>query len=63
MSDILKRDISGECEGECRDRVREGEEERQNDISASDVESPESYLDAKWARSRNEQPGVFGGHV
>jgi hypothetical protein len=63
MSDILKRDISGECEGECRDRVREGEEERQNDISTSDVESPESYPDAKWARSRNEQPGVWGGHV
>jgi hypothetical protein len=63
MNDILKRDASGECEGECRDRVREGEEERQIDISASDVESPESYPDAKWARSRNEQPGVFGGHV
>ncbi len=63
MTDIPKRDITGECEGECRDRVREGEEERQNDISASDVESPESYPDAKWARYRNEQPGVFGGHV
>jgi hypothetical protein len=27
MTDILKRDITGECEGECRDLVREGEEE------------------------------------
>ncbi len=63
MTDMPKRDITGECEGECRDRVREGEEERQNDISASDVASPESYPDAKWARSRNEPPGAFGGHV
>ena len=64
MTDIPNRDITGKCdEGECRDRVREGEEERQNDISASEVETPESYPDAKWAKSRNEQPGVFGGHV
>jgi hypothetical protein len=64
MTDIPNRDITGRCdEGECRDRVREGEEERQHDISASEVETPESYPDANWAKSRNEQPGVFGGHV
>jgi len=63
MTDMLKRDITGECEGECRDRVREGEEERQHEMKNSGVESPESYPDAKWARSRNEPPGVFGGHV
>ena len=64
MTDIPKRDITGKCdEGECRDRVRGGEEERQHDISASEVETPESYPDAKWAKSRNEPPGVFGGHV
>jgi len=63
MTDILKRDITGECEGECRDRVREGEEERQDEIKGSDVKAPESYPDAHWARSRNEQPGVWGGHV
>lgn len=63
MSDILKRDITGECEGECRDRVREGEAERQHSIESSGVETPESFPDAKWAKSRNEQPGVFGGHV
>lgn len=63
MTDTLRRDITGECEGECRDLVREGEEERQDEILASDVEAPESYPDAPWARSRNEQPGVFGGHV
>jgi hypothetical protein len=63
MNDILKRDITGECEGECRDRVREGEEERQDEIKGSGVEVPESYPDAHWARSRREQPGVWGGHV
>jgi len=63
MTDILKRDITGECEGECRDLVRDGEEERQDEILASDIETPEEYPNAKWARSRDEQPGVWGGHV
>ncbi len=63
MNDILKRDITGECQGECRDRVREGQEERQIEIKGSDVNAPEFYPDARWARSRNEQPGVWGGHV
>ena len=63
MSDILKRDITGECEGECRDRVREGESERQRAINVSDVQTPESFPDVAWSRSRNEQPGVWGGHV
>ena len=63
MTNMLRRDITGDCEGECRDRVKEGEEERQDDINASNLEAPESYPDASWARSRNEQPGVWGGHV
>jgi hypothetical protein len=64
MANIPNRDLTGKCdEGECRDRVREGEDERQHDINASGIETPEEYPDAKWARSRNEQPGVYGGHV
>ncbi len=63
MTDMPKRDITGECDEECTDRVRAAEEERQDDIRRSDVEAPDSYPDAKWARSRNEQPGVWGGHV
>ena len=63
MNDTLKKDITGECEGECEDRVRQGEEERQNEIENSNFEAPESYPDASWASSRNEQPGVWGGHV
>ena len=35
MTDMLKRDITGECEGECRDLAREGEEKRQDEINAS----------------------------
>ena len=64
MANIPNRDITGKCdEGECRDRVREGEDERQHDINASDVETPEEYPRVKSAESRNEQPGVYGGHV
>jgi len=63
MTDILKRDVTGECEGECRDLAREGEEERQDEINASGLETPESYPDAHWAKSRNEPPGALGGHV
>ena len=64
MTDMPHRDTMGRCdEGECRDRVREGEDERQHDINASDVETPEEYPRVKSAESRNEQPGVYGGHV
>lgn len=57
------RDITGECEGECRDRVKEGEAERQRAIKAQKVETPESYPRADWAKSRNNPPGELGGHV
>ena len=63
MTVIPARDITGECEGECRDRVREGEEERQDEINVSGIEAPDEYPDARWAKSRSEQPGVWGGHV
>jgi hypothetical protein len=63
MTDMPKRDITGECDGECRDRVHEGEMERQEDINASPHKSSESFKKTPWARSRNDQPGVFGGHV
>gem|GEM_PF-193561 len=56
------RDITGVCEGECRDRAREGEEERQAAINREHIESGESphVTDAE---KRTEQPGVWGGHV
>ncbi len=63
MKNILKRDITGECVGECRDIVREAEEKRQAEIDRLAVESPESYPNMPNAFSRNEPPGVWGGHV
>jgi len=43
-SKVLKRDITGKCEeGECRDRVTEGNKARKVEIEKSGVKSPESY--------------------
>jgi hypothetical protein len=63
MSNMPKRDITGECEGECKDRVREGEEDRQKEIATSGVKSPDSFPNAPGAKSRNDPPGWLGGHV
>jgi hypothetical protein len=64
MSDVLKRDITGECD-ECEDRVKEGEKERQKEIDAatSKVENPQEFPEAPGAKSRNEPPGALGGKV
>lgn len=58
-----KRDISGECEGECRDRVTEGEKERQKTLEKEGVEAPENYPKAPGAEKRDNPPGELGGHV
>ncbi len=63
MTDMPKRDTKGECEGDCRNRVKEGEEERQGQMKQENVESPEEYPEAPDAKKRKEQPGVYGGHV
>ena len=43
-SKVLKRDITGKCdEGECRDRVTEGNKARQVEIDNSGVKAPKSY--------------------
>jgi hypothetical protein len=59
----LERDVTGACRGECRDIIREGEEERQRQINAEGIEQPETFPRAKWANERDTQPGVYGGHV
>ncbi|MFZ0611106.1 MAG: hypothetical protein WAM73_02605 [Desulfobacterales bacterium] len=58
-----KRDITGDCEGECRDRVNEGRDERQESLKKENVESPEDYPKAPGAEKRNRPPGDMGGHV
>ena len=44
-----KRDVTGKCEGECRDLVGEGEEERQSELKKADVKAPLSYPNAPGA--------------
>ena len=61
MADIPKRDITGDCdEGDCKDRVSEGEKERQKEIAKSGVKSADSFPNAPGAKSRNEPPGFMG---
>ena len=62
MSKPLERDVNGKCDG-CRDRVKEGREERQDKLEKSKVESPEEYPEAPGAKSRNAPPGSLGGKV
>lgn len=43
-SKVLQRDVTGKCkDGECRDRVSEGNKARQAEIDKSGIEAPESY--------------------
>ncbi|MBF0469385.1 MAG: hypothetical protein HQK61_10960 [Desulfamplus sp.] len=62
MNNILSRDITGKCEGECRNLVREGEEKRQKEIDVHSY-SGGSSPSVRAANSRSEQPGFLGGHV
>jgi len=62
MTSIPTRDITGKCEGECRDRVREGEEERQREIQSVAHNSPSPHSPS-WTKDRKEQPAVWGGRV
>lgn len=62
MKHIPSRDITGKCEGECRDLVRESEERSQKELNTKEY-SGGSSPSVPWAKSRNEQPGFLGGHV
>ena len=62
MKKMPTRDTTGKCIGECRDRVKEGEEERQRSISSQPYDTP-SPNSPSWTRSRKDQPGVLGGRV
>ena len=60
---ILDRDRTGKCVGECRDLALEGMIFRQAEISADPFKSPDSFPEIPQAYSRNEQPGWLGGHM
>ncbi len=62
MKKMPKRDTTGDCIGECRDRVREGEEERQKEIASKPYDRPNPNSPA-WTKRRNEPPGAMGGRV
>lgn len=62
MKSMPSRDITGKCEGECRNRVREGEQERQREIQSVAHSSPSSKSPS-WTKDRKEQPAVWGGRV
>jgi hypothetical protein len=62
MKNIPRRDISGKCRFGCRDRVREGHQERQLDIASEPYSEP-LESSPEWVRSRKDQPGVYGGRI
>lgn len=62
MESMPTRDTTGKCEGECRDRTREGEEERQSSIASKPYSEP-SPNSPSWVKNRKEQPAVYGGRV
>ena len=54
--EMPKRDVTGKCEGECRDRVEEGEMERQSELEKSGVKSPPDYPNVPGAE-KHVNPG------
>ncbi len=58
------RDITGKCKGECRDRVFEGEQERQGVINAlsKGYDTP-AERSPSWTARRNDPPGSMGGRI
>jgi hypothetical protein len=64
MKKMPSRDTSGKCKGECRDRVFEGEKERQKAISRQSVSySSPSEKSPSWTSDRSDPPGSLGGRV
>jgi hypothetical protein len=64
MNKMPSRDTSGKCVGECRNRVFEGEVERQKDIRKKKVGySGPSKISPSWTSDRNSPPGSMGGRI
>ncbi len=56
-----KRDITGKCEGECRDRVNEGTKDRQIELEKAGVKAPESYSSVPGAEEYNNPDNPAAG--
>jgi transposase len=64
MNKMPSRDTSGRCKGGCRDRVFEGEKERQRSINKQGVQySSPAEESPSWTSQRNDPPGYLGGRV
>ncbi len=64
MKKMPSRDTTGKCEGECRDRVFQGEIERQKTIDKETIKySSPSSRSPSWTSSRNAPPGALGGRI
>jgi hypothetical protein len=64
MKKMPSRDTTGKCEGECRNRVFEGEKERQKTIDKETINySGPAARSPSWTSKRNEPPGALGGRV
>jgi len=59
-----ERDITGKCEGECRDRENEGTKDRQDALEKEDIKAPESYPEVpgaeKYDNPDNPPAGIAG---
>ncbi len=63
MHKIPRRDITGHCdEGECKNLVRKSEEKHQKMMSTEKYTGT-GTRSMSAAKTRNEQPGFYGGHV
>ena len=61
-STVLKRDITGKCEaGECRDRVGEGNKDRQVKIEKEGVKAPENYPEVHGAENLDNTDNPAAG--
>ena len=64
MKKMPSRDTSGKCKGECRDRVFEGEHERQRTINKSNMAySSPAEKSPSWTFRRNDPLGGLGGRI
>lgn len=64
MKQMPSRDTSGKCRGECRNRVYEGEQDRQGQINAHRMSYSTPAQDSpSWSHKRNDPPGSLGGRV